>query len=53
MEHTEIPELPVPAWHLAIVEERLAEYRRDPSQVRPAFEILDELRSALTPDDPR
>ena len=37
-------ELPVLESHLALVEERLAEYRRDPSGARPAFEMLDELR---------
>jgi hypothetical protein len=37
----------VPEWHLEIVEERLAEHRRDPSRVRPAFEVLDELRGRL------
>lgn len=33
----------IPDSHLRLIEERLAEHRRDPSQVRPAFEVLDEL----------
>lgn len=36
-------ELPVPESHLALAEERLASYRRDPSQARPAHEALDRL----------
>ena len=36
-------ELPVPESHLQILEERLAEYRRDPSRGRSAYAILDEL----------
>ena len=36
-------ELPVPESHLELVEERLAEYRRDPLRARPAFEVLDHL----------
>lgn len=36
-------ELPVPASHIELVEERLGAYRRDPSQVRPAEEVLDRL----------
>jgi putative addiction module component (TIGR02574 family) len=36
-------EVPVPESHLQLVEERLAEHRRDPSRVRSAFDILDEL----------
>ena len=38
-------ELPVPEAHLAVAEERLAEYRRDPSRARPAHEILDRLKN--------
>lgn len=30
-------EIPVPESHLALAEERLAEYRRDPSRGRPAL----------------
>jgi predicted RNase H-like HicB family nuclease len=42
LEHNEaIPEIPVPGSHLALVEDRLAEYLRDSSRVRPAREILD------------
>jgi len=29
--------------HLALAEERLAAYRRDPSRARPAHDVLDEL----------
>ena len=36
-------DLPVPECHLTLAEERLAEYRRESSNARPAFEILDEL----------
>ena len=36
-------ELPVPASHLALAEEWLAEYRRDPSRARPAHDVLDRL----------
>jgi putative addiction module component (TIGR02574 family) len=34
-------EIPVPESHLVLVEERLAEYLRDPSRARPAREVLD------------
>ena len=36
-------EIPVPESHLALAEERLAEYQRDPSRVRPARQVLDRL----------
>ena len=36
-------EIPVPESHLIIAEERLAEYRRDPSRARPAHDVLDHL----------
>lgn len=36
-------EIPVPQTHLELAEERLAEYRRDPSRARPAHEALDRL----------
>ena len=36
-------EIPVPESHLTLAEERLAEYRRDPSRARPAREVLDRL----------
>jgi putative addiction module component (TIGR02574 family) len=36
-------ELPVPESHLELAEERLAEYRRDPSRARSAYEVLDRL----------
>src|SRR2546426_3629590 len=37
-------EIPVPETHLALAEERLAEYRRDPSRARPAHDVLDRLK---------
>jgi putative addiction module component (TIGR02574 family) len=37
-------DVPVLESHLLLAEERLADYRRDPSGARPAFEVLDELR---------
>jgi len=44
----QIPDdLPVPEWHLKLAEEGLADYRRDPSAARPAFEHLDELLERL------
>ena len=36
-------EIPVPEAHLALAEERLAEYRRDPSRAKPAHDVLDRL----------
>ena len=36
-------EIPIPESHLALAEERLAEYRRDPSRARPARDVLDQL----------
>ncbi|HEV7667531.1 MAG TPA: addiction module protein [Thermoanaerobaculia bacterium] len=36
-------ELPVPESHIALAERRLADYRRDPTLARPAFEDLDRL----------
>lgn len=36
-------EIPVPESHLILAEERLAEYRRDPSRARPARDALDHL----------
>lgn len=36
-------EIPVPESHLALAEERLAEYRRDPSRARPTRDVLDRL----------
>ncbi|MFZ5865777.1 MAG: addiction module protein [Thermodesulfobacteriota bacterium] len=36
-------ELPVPESHLALAEDRLAEYRREPSRARPAGEVIDRL----------
>jgi len=36
-------EIPIPESHLALAEERLADYRRDPTRARPAREFLDRL----------
>jgi len=36
-------ELSIPEIHLKIAEDRLAEYRRDPTRSRSAFEVLDRL----------
>lgn len=36
-------EIPVPESHLEVAEERLAEYRRDPSRAQPARAVLDRL----------
>ena len=36
-------DIPVPESHLALVEERLAEYRRDPSRAQPARDLLNRL----------
>jgi putative addiction module component (TIGR02574 family) len=36
-------ELPVPESHLELAEQRLAEYRRDPSRGRSAYDIIDRL----------
>ncbi len=39
-------EIPVPGSHLSLAEERLAEYRRDPSRARPARDALDRLTNS-------
>ena len=39
-----VDDLPVPEWHWQIIEERIAEYRRNPGGGIPAFEALDRLR---------
>ena len=36
-------EIPVPESHLNLAEERLAEYRRDPSRAQPARDVLNRL----------
>ncbi len=36
-------EIPVPESHLALAEERLAEYRGDPNRAQPAYDLLDRL----------
>ena len=40
-------EIPVPESHLQLVAERLADYRREPTSARPAFETLDRLEREL------
>ncbi len=40
-------ELPVPDSHLELIAERVADYRRDPTRARPAFETLDRLEREL------
>jgi len=39
-------DVPVPTSHLDLAEQRLAEYRRDPSRARSAFDVIDRLRAA-------
>lgn len=36
-------ELPVPDSHIELAEERLADYRRDPTRARPAHEVFKRL----------
>jgi putative addiction module component (TIGR02574 family) len=36
-------EIPVPESHLILAEDRLVEYRRDPSRARPAHDVFDRL----------
>jgi len=36
-------ELPVPESHLELADERLAEYRRDPTRARSAYDLIDRL----------
>ena len=36
-------EVPVPESHLQLAEGRLAEYRRDPSRARSAYDVIDRL----------
>jgi len=36
-------DIPVPESHLALAEERLAEYRRDPSRAQPVHDLLNRL----------
>jgi putative addiction module component (TIGR02574 family) len=40
-------DLPVPEWHLELVEERIAEQRRHPTPMRSAFDVIEELRQRL------
>ena len=40
-------DLPVPDWHLDVVRDRLAEYRRSPSAGRPWSAVRDELLRKL------
>lgn len=37
-------EIPVPDSHIELVEQRLAEYRCDPSKGRPAYDVFDRLQ---------
>ena len=34
-------EIPAPESHIQLAEQRLADYRRDPSQARPAHDVFD------------
>lgn len=36
-------DVPVPESHLQVAEQRLADYRRDPTQAQPAQDVLDRL----------
>jgi putative addiction module component (TIGR02574 family) len=36
-------DIPVPESHLQLAEERLRQYREDPSSARPAFDVIDRL----------
>jgi Putative addiction module component len=36
-------QLPLPKSHLRLAKERLAEYRRDPTRSRPAYEVIRDL----------
>jgi putative addiction module component (TIGR02574 family) len=38
-------DIPVPESHLSLAQERLAEYRRDPSRARPARAVIDRLKN--------
>jgi putative addiction module component (TIGR02574 family) len=40
-------DLPVPDSHLEFAEQRLAEYRRDPTRARSAYDVLDRLAQKL------
>jgi putative addiction module component (TIGR02574 family) len=40
-------ELPVPERHLELAEERLAEYRRDPSRAGSAYDVIDRLAKSV------
>ena len=42
---TSAEELPVPESHLTLAERRLADYRRNPADAAPAYDILDRLAS--------
>jgi len=39
--------LPVPEWHLRIVEDRLADHRSDPAAARPGDEVRAEIEEKL------
>jgi putative addiction module component (TIGR02574 family) len=36
-------DIPAPESHIELAEQRLADYRRDPSRARPAHDVLDDL----------
>ena len=43
---SEFPDdIPVPESHLHLAQERLAEFRRNPSRARPAREVIDRLKN--------
>jgi putative addiction module component (TIGR02574 family) len=43
---SEFPDdIPAPESHLDLAQERLAEYRRDPSGAKPAREVIDRLKN--------
>ncbi len=40
-------ELPVPESHLELAEQRLAEYRRDPSRAGSPYDVIDRLATSI------
>ena len=40
-------EIPVPESHIQLAEQRLADYRRDPSQARPAHDVFDHWKQRI------
>lgn len=45
--------VPVPEWHRTILDERLAEYEKDPEEGQEAGAFLDELTRELQGNSPR